>query len=181
MIVNKHIIICTVTVHIQFPHKLPALCKKCCCERQEQKNEDDVPSDKGVAGAPSHAVVASGSFSSVFSPDVVTPDFPPTTTLRISTSFSHSTVFVQKVTTNDQEKPSCRLSYLADARYCILDVETPETPGNGIHGVEMGQMTMTFNATASPVTPDGLMLSQDYKLGAIEDGNESDEEDVAEI
>ena len=87
-------------------------------------------------------------------------------------------MFVQRLTANDQEKPSCRLSYLADARYCILDVGTA---GNGIDGVEMSQMTMSSNATASPVIPDGLILSQDYKLGAIEDGNETDEEDVSEI
>ena len=129
-----------------------------------------------MAGAPPHAVMASvSSISSEFTPDMATPELPESTTLRMSTSFRHSAVFVQRLKANDQEKPICRLSYLADARYCIHDVETLETAGNGNHGVEMSQMSKSSNATASP---DGLLLSKDYKMAAIEDGNETDEEDV---
>ena len=66
---------------------------------------------QGVAGAPPHAVMASvSSISSVFTPDVATPELPESTTLRMSTSFRHSAMFVQRLTANDQEKPSCRLS-----------------------------------------------------------------------
>ena len=161
MIQNINIISCAVTVHVQFPCKICALCKKCCCERPEQKNEDDVSSDQGVAGDPSLAVVARESFSPTFTPEVQTPEMPESTTLRISTSSRHSAVFAQRVKANDQEIPSCKLSYLADARYCILDVETSETPGNGVHGVEMSQMTMSSNAS---VYHDGLVISANYGL-----------------
>lgn len=150
------------TIHItKYPQKVPALLKKCCCGRTKENEDDvptigDIPTDQGNPDYAGHTAVASGSVSSLHNPDAVTPEIP-THRPRMSTDFQHSMVFGKKV--NDQEKPSDRLSYLADPRYCIHDVE-PEEGGDGgdtiqCTGVELvvvnGQeMVMMIKPSGSP-------------------------------
>lgn len=89
-------------------------------------DNDDLPTNPGISSLsrskslqdlqsgspPTHASVASGSYMSSSISEEEVPEISKKSTTR------HSQVF------SKEDKPTCRLSYLSDARYCIDDTQS---------------------------------------------------------